>query len=1403
MGQAEWLELESDPGLFTLLLEDFGVKGVQVEEIYDLSKPITEVVYGFIFLFRWDNSKKKSSRRSGRGSAGSSASLIGTNMASLSDVNDTSRSNTTTCSFASKDCAAITSGPHFDGQHSLELNSTETTQDSTLDPHFPVKEEPPEIFFAQQTVQNSCATHALLSILLNRPELELGYMLNEFHKATRHLSPQAKGLAIGSMPQLAMAHNRHAAKPTAGSSSTNQPSISPILEPCEAAAAAASAALAMVSSNCSSSCALESNSSIGSSSALINAIHLDTFHFVCYVPIGGFLYELDGLKPNPINHGPLRNPCDQYGWTEQCVDILKQRMQEQDVRYSLMAVVPDRRLALTKRMNTLNRNRKIIEDTLERITRLKEQRKRLHSCCSSVNGDVTTSTTAASPAADSLRSPFTVHACTFSQPFSNDGRDVKSEEPESKIKVPSSSSVSRDFHSELGGSASPAAQERLAYSDSDRSIQTRSTTRAASTGTLKKSVSYVSPNSRAMYDEQKTKSPTSPGTSDTSSNSLIAEIANSSEHVRKRSSGSGSTDDQANGWICEKKIRLSDHISIETNNDFATGRPGTECSAAHSSRMNKLLASIMSAESPLLTTLTETVAAAAQAVTDAFEEVNPTMVKPDGLDQMMISVERPLSPTTKVNHAAASLHRLDSTQSDGNHISRHWNKSPTLSNPQISTTPSTPQALTEDAEFPVSQFSRDCILSTELTRPLTVDTQLWYNATTEKHSKNLIPERPASVGPIRMEQSSNAKLELSEVESRPQTRALTRARVKRASCTSNQTEVSDAEKDCTWTAETRLCKDGKFSPNVCSSSPPSRSTASATSPVPFESTQDEVNGAKLKDFSDPDTLTKNYPADGLKLSPQETVTSPLASEALASKPGGILDPLRRTSKYPTRSSTRRDTLASHNLAYFRSVPTNLSNTPTNGTLTPGYSNCCTMGSIPSDAQPNSLHGSSDFGGTPSAETRYPRLSVDELLLLLHRVGEQAKICDGALKEEELKRKTYRIDDARRVHDYEPFIRAYLLALARNGLLRKLVLSALQSSVTPVSGLSSSPSTPLISTNTHTKSVAHMRDQEHSRRLSTPGDLNITETASVAENHCSTKSRRNNAPRLVENRNPHFGPLGPRRLRARKKLSVRKSEASSQKDINTQNTDVETSTSSILPAAVANDNPILDSAPRSHISLTASPVKDLPYSTEPKTSVSSTALLQVPQPSPSEINGFSKVAGSTSTGESLTPTPGLPGDPIVPPKEEVVVASTVGSIFTRYQNNVSSENVSNTNPALSPTIVSYSSCGSSSLSPQSSTSSRSTHVRPRASGPSSKRMPSAEALISKKSLRPRVTNSKQVDSSPTIEEKNPSSRNRSSVRRGIFTSLVNELESSVACKPDNEPNPFSSTFSQRFRKRRLC
>lgn len=30
---------------------------------------------------------------------------------------------------------------------------------------------------------------------------------------------------------------------------------------------------------------------------------MEAFHFVSYVPINGHLFELDGLKPYPIDHG--------------------------------------------------------------------------------------------------------------------------------------------------------------------------------------------------------------------------------------------------------------------------------------------------------------------------------------------------------------------------------------------------------------------------------------------------------------------------------------------------------------------------------------------------------------------------------------------------------------------------------------------------------------------------------------------------------------------------------------------------------------------------------------------------------------------------------------------------------------------------------------------------------------------------------------------------------------------------------------------------------------------------------------------------------------------------------------------------------------------------------------------
>ena len=264
-----WLELESDPGLFTLLLEDMGVPDVQVEEIYDLqAEKLTgdsrgHDVLGFIFLFKWIEERR--SRRK-----------------------------------------------NIDEEH-LYVKDPDVVN---------------SIFFAQQVVPNSCATHALVSILLNCPNQNIGPALTELKSHVDGTDSETKGLAIGNCPQLAAAHNAHAV-PRARRRTEKQNTALPTLV-------------------------------TGRSEA---------FHFVSYVPINGRLYELDGLKPYPIDHGPVSDD-----WTENFRQVITDRLgiatggePYHDIRFALMAVVPDRRKDCMKRLEMLKTNKMIVVDALTQL----------------------------------------------------------------------------------------------------------------------------------------------------------------------------------------------------------------------------------------------------------------------------------------------------------------------------------------------------------------------------------------------------------------------------------------------------------------------------------------------------------------------------------------------------------------------------------------------------------------------------------------------------------------------------------------------------------------------------------------------------------------------------------------------------------------------------------------------------------------------------------------------------------------------------------------------------------------------------------------------------------------------------------------------------------------------------
>jgi len=220
-------------------------------------------------------------------------------------------------------------------------------------------------------IPNSCATHSLLSVLLNCTHIHLGERLSRLKEFSSKFDPENKGYVIGNLPELAMAHNKFA-RP--------EPKLLP-----------------------------EKTNAVSTGRAM------EAFHFVSYVPINGRLFELDGLKPYPIDHGPWG---ENEEWTEKFRRVITERLgiatggePYHDIRYNLMAVVADGMTICEEKLKRLSAERENILESLKKFDPATSQDSTSTTTCTTESSSCSTTNTSCDKTQSTLT---TVTAVTVS-----------------------------------------------------------------------------------------------------------------------------------------------------------------------------------------------------------------------------------------------------------------------------------------------------------------------------------------------------------------------------------------------------------------------------------------------------------------------------------------------------------------------------------------------------------------------------------------------------------------------------------------------------------------------------------------------------------------------------------------------------------------------------------------------------------------------------------------------------------------------------------------------------------------------------------------------------------------------------------------------------------------------------
>ncbi|CAG8481402.1 9487_t:CDS:10 [Funneliformis caledonium] len=188
-------------------------------------------------------------------------------------------------------------------------------------------DNPKNVYFANQVVDNACATLAVLNIALNSPQLEIGDDLKEFKEFTKDFPPPVKGFTITNHPSFRLIHN----------SMSRHPEEALVVE--EAS---------------------------GKPSATVDE-SVEVYHYIAYVPVDGEVWQLDGLYPHPVSVGKY---SDKQRWYDAARDAMRARTQgfyAEQINFVLLAITKDPIFIKKMRTKECIYLKRVVESVLDEL----------------------------------------------------------------------------------------------------------------------------------------------------------------------------------------------------------------------------------------------------------------------------------------------------------------------------------------------------------------------------------------------------------------------------------------------------------------------------------------------------------------------------------------------------------------------------------------------------------------------------------------------------------------------------------------------------------------------------------------------------------------------------------------------------------------------------------------------------------------------------------------------------------------------------------------------------------------------------------------------------------------------------------------------------------------------------